>query len=73
MRKRLKDTDAVYIKVAKLIDFANELGITLRVQANGCLEVVDKERGSIQMVDVEGMDDPCEFPPAFEFKLVVED
>ena len=75
-RLRLKDNHPTAIKLIKLFDLANELGIRLSYQSQGGIRVEDKDRDSslppLYLEDIEDDHWFEEFPPSTEYKLVYE-
>jgi len=75
-RLRLKDNHPTAIKLIKLFDLADELGIRLSYQSQGGIRVEDKDRDSslppLYLEDIEDDHWFEEFPPSTEYKLVYE-
>jgi hypothetical protein len=73
---RLKDNHPTMVKISKLYDLAEELGISFSFCSGTCV-VEDRERDSklpmLRMEDIEGDSyHVSEFPPATEFKVIYE-
>ena len=71
--RKLKDNHPTMIKLMKLYDLAEELGITLHFNGNTC-DIVDRDRHvdapPIRVYDLEDNNNSMsEFPPTFEFAL----
>lgn len=73
---RLKDNHPTMIKLMKLYDLAEELGIHLSFTGHACI-VQDNQRDAklpmMRLEDIEGDSyDISEWPPATEFKVIYE-
>jgi len=72
---RLKDNHSTMVKLMKLYDCAEELGIHLYFSGGACL-VEDEQRDSnlprIRLEDIESADAVYEWPPSCEFKAIYE-
>jgi hypothetical protein len=73
---RLKDNHPTMIKLMKLYDLAEELGIHLSFTGHACV-VEDDERDAklpmMRLEDIEGDSyDVSEWPPTTEFKVIFE-
>lgn len=72
---RLKDNHPVMVKLMKLYDFAEQLGLSISFSHNGAIvEDRDWHGPMLKMYDIEdgansGVD---EWPPATEFKVIYE-
>ncbi len=73
MAKKLTDTHPTQIKLNKLIDLAEELGISLEFDSGYCI-VTDSERPGItfKIEDIEGDEGSVyNFPPCTETKTII--
>lgn len=74
--KRLKENHPTSIKLKKIHELMDELGITISVSRYGRYIINDNEWPCQDMIlkDVDDGRDISEFPPKFEeYKLLIED
>src|ERR1700722_18202390 len=69
---RLRDNHPTMIKLSKLWDLAEELGITISFMGQATIVDDEDQEQSFRMEDAESGDPVGEFPVAFEYKLIYE-
>lgn len=72
--KKLKENHPTYIKIQKVTDLMEELGLSLSSGLFGDYIITDAEQPDkfFPLVDIDSNNSVSEFPPQLEFKVYIE-